>query len=186
MKVKKLDRELLNGHPGRVVWFTGLSGAGKTTLAQALECALHAQGQHTFILDGDNLRRSLCKDLGFTDADRVENIRRTAEVARLMADAGLVVLVSLISPFRADRLMARSLFAEGEFIEVFVDTPFQECARRDVKGLYARALRGELKNFTGIDSAYEVPLNPELRLLAGENTVEICVQQLLQRLAPAA
>jgi bifunctional enzyme CysN/CysC len=171
---------------GRVVWFTGLSGAGKTTLAQALGSALQAKGQRTFLLDGDNLRRGLCKDLGFTDADRVENIRRTAEVARLMVDAGLVVLVSLISPFRADRLMARSLFAADEFTEVFVDTPFTECARRDVKGLYAKALRGELKNFTGIDSAYEPPSKPEVHVLAGETSVELCTQQLLQWLEPTS
>jgi bifunctional enzyme CysN/CysC len=171
-------------HAGRVVWFTGLSGAGKTTLAHALGTELQARGTRTFLLDGDNLRRGLCKDLGFTDADRVENIRRTAEVARLMVDAGLVVLVSLISPFRADRLMARSLFSADEFTEVFVDTPFAECARRDVKGLYAKALRGELKNFTGIDSAYEPPTQPEVHVLAGETSVALCTQQLLQWLQP--
>ena len=141
----------------RCIWFTGLSGSGKSTLANLLEKRLHAEGRHTFILDGDNIRHGLNRDLGFTEADRVENIRRVAEVAKLMADAGLIVLVSFISPFRSERRMARELFSDGEFIEVFVDTPLEECERRDVKGLYAKARRGELARFTGIDSAYEAP-----------------------------
>jgi bifunctional enzyme CysN/CysC len=147
-----------------VLWFTGLSGSGKSTIANLVEKKLHSAGHHTYLLDGDNIRHGLNRDLGFTDEDRVENIRRVAEVARLMADAGLIVLVSFISPFRAERQMARELLPEGEFVEVFVDTPFDECARRDPKGLYAKALSGAIKNFTGIDSPYEAPEHPEIHL----------------------
>jgi len=147
-----------------VVWLTGLSGSGKSTIANLVEKKLYAQGRHTYLLDGDNVRHGLNKDLGFTDEDRVENIRRVAEVARLMVDAGLIVLVSFISPFRAERRLARELLAEGEFVEVFVDTPLAVAERRDVKGLYAKARAGELKNFTGVDSPYEPPEHPEIRL----------------------
>ncbi|MGN6584935.1 MAG: sulfate adenylyltransferase subunit CysN [Rhizobiaceae bacterium] len=160
---KKARAELKNQKPA-VLWFTGLSGSGKSTIANLLEKKLAASGRHTYILDGDNVRHGLNRDLGFTAEDRVENIRRVAEVARLMADAGLIVLVSFISPFRAERRLARELMGEGEFAEVFVDTPFEECARRDPKGLYARALKGEIKNFTGVDSPYEAPENPEIHL----------------------
>lgn len=146
------------------IWFTGLSGAGKSTLANCLEQRLHAQGVHTYLLDGDNVRQGLNRDLGFSDADRMENIRRVAEVARLMVDAGLVVIVAFISPFRAERDFARSLLAPGEFVEVFVDTPLDECERRDTKGLYARARAGSLLQFTGISSPYEPPLQPEIHL----------------------
>ncbi|MFC4855414.1 adenylyl-sulfate kinase [Actinophytocola glycyrrhizae] len=154
----------LNGHRGCVVWFTGLSGAGKSTIADRTEQRLHAAGRHTFLLDGDNVRHGLNADLGFTDADRVENIRRVAEVAGLMVEAGLVVLVSFISPFRAERELARGIVAADEFCEVFVDTPLTVAEQRDPKGLYAKARRGELPNFTGIDSPYEPPEHPELRL----------------------
>ncbi|TWG94750.1 adenylylsulfate kinase /sulfate adenylyltransferase subunit 1 [Mesorhizobium sp. J18] len=147
-----------------VLWFTGLSGSGKSTIANLLEKKLHVSGRHTYILDGDNVRHGLNRDLGFTEEDRVENIRRVGEVARLMADAGLIVLVSFISPFRAERRMARELMEEGEFIEVFVDTPFEECVKRDPKGLYARALKGEIKNFTGVDSPYEPPEQADIHL----------------------
>jgi len=147
-----------------VLWLTGLSGAGKSTIADRVEAALHARGRHTYLLDGDNVRHGLNRDLGFTDADRVENIRRVAEVARLMADAGLIVLVSFISPFASERAMARSLFAPGSFLEVFVDAPLAVAEARDPKGLYAKARRGELANFTGIDSPYEPPQAPELRI----------------------
>jgi len=158
------QRAELNGHEPAILWFTGLSGAGKSTIANRLEQKLRAVGAHTMLLDGDNIRHGLNRDLGFTDADRVENIRRVGEVARLMGDAGLIVICAFISPFRADRQMAREIAGSHEFIEVFVDTPIGECIRRDPKGLYAKAQAGAIPNFTGIDSAYEPPENPEIRL----------------------
>jgi bifunctional enzyme CysN/CysC len=164
IEVDKSAHAALKGQKPAVAWFTGLSGAGKSTIANLVEKKLHALGRHTYLLDGDNVRHGLSKDLGFTEADRVENIRRVAEVARLMADAGLIVLVSFISPFRAEREMARRLIAAGEFCEVFVDTPLEVAERRDPKGLYRKARRGELRNFTGIDSPYEPPENPEVRV----------------------
>lgn len=170
----------------RCVWLTGLSGAGKSTLAERLAERLNAQGRPCTVLDGDRLRTGLCSDLGFSAGDRAENMRRVGEVARLMVDAGLFTIVSLISPFRAQRDAVRQRFRPGEFIEVHVDTPLAECARRDVKGLYARAYRGEIKDFTGIDSPYEAPLAPELRLPAGQWSVEACTDQLLDRLIPPA
>ena len=168
---KKARAELKHQKPA-VLWFTGLSGSGKSTIANLLEKKLHANGKHTYILDGDNVRHGLNRDLGFTEEDRVENIRRVAEVARLMVDAGLLVLVSFISPFRAERRMARELMGEGEFVEVFVDTPFEECARRDPKGLYARALRGEIKNFTGVDSPYEAPEHADVHIKTSGRSAE--------------
>jgi bifunctional enzyme CysN/CysC len=162
LDVDRAARASIKGQRPAVLWFTGLSGSGKSTIANLVEKKLHSLGRHTVTLDGDNIRHGLNRDLGFTDADRVENIRRVAEVARLMTDAGLIVLVSVISPFRAERRMARDLAAPGEFFEVFVDTPLAEAERRDVKGLYAKARRGELKNFTGIDSPYEPPENAEI------------------------
>jgi bifunctional enzyme CysN/CysC len=164
LDVDKQARSQQKGQRACVLWLTGLSGAGKSTIANRIEKRLAAHGRHTYLLDGDNLRHGLNKDLGFTAQDRVENIRRVAEVARLMVDAGLIVLVSFISPFRSERRMARDLFAPGEFFEVFIDTPLAEAERRDVKGLYAKARRGELKNFTGIDSPYEIPEKPEIRV----------------------
>ena len=157
LEVTKAARAEMKHQRARCLWFTGLSGSGKSTLANLLEKRLHAEGKHTYILDGDNIRHGLNRDLGFTEADRVENIRRVAEVAKLLEDAGLIVIVAFISPYRAERQFARNLFAPGEFIEVFVDAPLEECERRDAKGLYAKARRGELKNFTGIDSVYEPP-----------------------------
>ncbi|MBP6762048.1 MAG: adenylyl-sulfate kinase, partial [Thauera sp.] len=164
MDVDKIARASIKHQQGCVLWFTGLSGAGKSAIANLVEKKLHGLGHHTYLLDGDNVRHGLNKDLGFTDADRVENIRRVGEVARLMVDAGLIVLTAFISPFRAERSMARSLVEEGEFVEVFVDTPLEVAEQRDVKGLYKKARRGELKNFTGIDSPYEAPEEPEIRL----------------------
>lgn len=164
MDVNKQARSAQKQQTPAVLWFTGLSGSGKSTIANALERILNAHGRHTYLLDGDNVRHGLNRDLGFTDEDRVENIRRVAEVAKLMADAGLIVLVSFISPFRDERRMARELMAEGEFIEIFVDTPIEECARRDPKGLYEKARAGKIANFTGISSPYEEPEHPELRL----------------------
>jgi bifunctional enzyme CysN/CysC len=162
--VDKRARSALDRQKPLVLWFTGLSGSGKSTIANLVEQALHAEGRHTYTLDGDNLRHGLNRDLGFTDQDRVENIRRVGEVARLFVDAGLIVLCSFISPFKAERRMVRELMGEGEFIEVFVDTPIEECIKRDPKGLYAKAKRGAIANFTGVSSPYEAPEAPELRL----------------------
>ena len=183
MDVDKQARARIKHQQPRCLWFTGLSGAGKSTIANLVEKKLLASGQHTYLLDGDNVRHGLNKDLGFTDEDRVENIRRVAEVAKLMTDAGLIVLVSFISPFRAEREMARALFDEGEFLEVFVDTPLAEAERRDVKGLYAKARRGELRNFTGIDSPYEAPETPELHLMASESSPVELAEQVIRALA---
>jgi bifunctional enzyme CysN/CysC len=182
LELNKTTRAAQKHQTPRCIWFTGLSGSGKSTIANALEQRLFAQGRHTYLLYGDNVRHGLNRNLGFTEVDRVENIRRVAEVARLMVDAGLIVLVSFISPFEAERRMARNLFGEGEFVEVFVDVPFDECARRDVKGLYAKALRGELKNFTGLDSPYEPPQTPEVHLLAAQHAIDQCVEQVLRAL----
>jgi len=180
--VDQAARAALKGQRPRCLWFTGLSGAGKSTVANLVEQQLLALGRHTYLLDGDNVRHGLNKDLGFTDEDRVENIRRVAEVARLMTDAGLVVLVSFISPFRAERRMARELFPEGEFIEVFVDTPLAVAEQRDVKGLYAKARAGRIRNFTGIDSPYEAPESPELHLRGGEESAEQMARRVLDYL----
>ncbi len=168
------------------LWFTGLSASGKSTIANLLEKRLFAAGRHTYLLDGDNVRHGLNRDLGFTEADRVENIRRIIEVAKLMVDAGLVVIVSFISPYRAERRLARTRFEPGEFIEVFVDTPIEECERRDPKGLYAKARRGELANFTGIDSQYEAPKAPEIRLDTVAHNAEECVDRILSILVHAS
>ena len=180
LEIDKKARAKLNGHPGRALWFTGLSGSGKSTVANALEQALHEKGLHTYILDGDNVRHGLNRDLGFTDADRIENVRRVAEVTKLMVDAGIVVITSFISPFRSERQMARELFDAGEFIEVYVNVTLDQAEKRDPKGLYKKARRGELPNFTGIDSAYEEPEIPEIELKTGEQSVEECVEQILK------
>jgi bifunctional enzyme CysN/CysC len=182
LEVSKQSREQLKLQKAQCVWLTGLSGSGKSIIANLLEKRLHSMGKHTYVLDGDNVRHGLNRDLGFTEADRVENLRRVGEVARLMVDAGLVVIVSFISPFKADRDWARGLFAPGEFTEVFVDTPLVECEKRDVKGLYAKARSGELKNFTGIDSPYEAPLAPDVRLDTTELSPEACVSLLMAHL----
>jgi bifunctional enzyme CysN/CysC len=179
LSVTRPDRERLNGHQGKVIWFTGLSGSGKSTIANALEKELHAQGKRTYILDGDNVRQGLNKDLGFTDADRVENIRRVAEVAKLMMDAGLIVMTAFISPFRAEREMARDLIGEESFIEVFVDTPLAVCEQRDPKGLYKKARNGQLPNMTGIHSPYEPPATPEITISRAENDLYSAVKTLI-------
>ncbi len=180
--VSKAERAQLMNHRPAVLWFTGLSGAGKSTIANLVEAVLHERGVHTLLLDGDNVRHGLNRDLGFTETDRVENIRRIGEVAKLMTDAGLIVLCSFISPFKAERRMVRELVEEGEFLEVFVDTPIDECIARDPKGLYRRALAGEIKNFTGVDQAYEVPERPELHLLAGSGDPGVLAEDIIAEL----
>jgi bifunctional enzyme CysN/CysC len=183
LNVTKADRAQLKHQRPAVLWFTGLSGSGKSTIANLVESQLQARGFHTVLLDGDNIRHGLNKDLGFTEADRIENIRRVAEVAKLMTEAGLIVLCSFISPFRADRRMARELAETGEFIEIFVDTPLEECIARDPKGLYKRALAGEIKNFTGIDQPYEAPTEAEIVVARNQETAEAAAKRIIAGLA---
>ncbi|GLQ95678.1 sulfate adenylyltransferase subunit CysN [Dyella mobilis] len=186
LDVDKLSRARNKGQVPRCIWFTGLSGAGKSTIANLLERRLCALGYHTYLLDGDNLRHGLNRDLGFTPEARVENVRRVAEVANLMVDAGLIVIACVISPFRSEREFARNLFDEGEFLEVFVDTPLEECERRDPKGLYRRARAGEISNFTGIDSPYEAPLQPQVHLRTDRMQLEAAVDELMAHLLPSS
>lgn len=178
-KVTRAERATNKNQKPCLLWFTGLSGSGKSTIANALDVALHERGYHTFLLDGDNVRHSLCKDLGFSDDDRVENIRRIGEVSKLFADAGLIVLSAFISPFASDRRLVRNLFPAGEFIEVFMDTPLNTCEERDPKGLYEKARAGQIKDFTGIDSPYETPERAEIRLDTSSMTVDECVSALI-------
>jgi bifunctional enzyme CysN/CysC len=182
LTVNRAQRERLNGQRGKVIWFTGLSGSGKSTLANALEVELHAQGLRTYILDGDNVRHGLNKNLGFTEADRVENIRRIAEVAKLMLDAGLIVITSFISPYRSDREMARELIGINDFLEIYVNTPLTVCEQRDVKGLYKKARQGEIPNMTGINSPYEAPEQPQMSISTDQMTTEAAVEQLLKKI----
>ena len=180
--ITKADRSKLKKQKPCVLWFTGLSGAGKSTIANALDKRLHEMGLHTYLLDGDNVRHGLSKDLGFTDEDRIENLRRVAEVSKLMVDAGLIVISAFISPFMSERQMARDLFSDGEFFEIFIDTPLEVAEKRDVKGLYKKARAGELKNFTGVDSPYERPVSPELSLFSDQFPIDDLVQQVIQLL----
>jgi bifunctional enzyme CysN/CysC len=182
LDVDKKARSTLNHQRPAVLWFTGLSGAGKSTIANLVEKRLHAQGRHTMVLDGDNVRHGLNRDLGFSEADRVENIRRVAEVAKLFVDAGLIVLVSFISPYRAERMLARECVEQGEFLEIFVDTPVEECRRRDPKGLYQKADAGQLRNFTGVDAPYEAPLDPEIHLHTMSDTPEGLAEKVFREL----
>lgn len=177
--VRPEQRAALKAQRPCVLWFTGLSGAGKSTLSTLVDAALYRRGHHTFVLDGDNMRRRLCRDLGFSDADRAENIRRVAETARLMTDAGLIVLTAFISPFRSERELARSLFAPDSFVEIYVNAPLELVEQRDPKGLYRRARRGEIHRFTGIDSPYEAPLHPDVELDTARFPPEHCVAAVL-------
>ncbi|EJL46303.1 putative adenylyl-sulfate kinase [Brevibacillus agri] len=183
--VTKADRQRRAGHKSCVLWFTGLSGAGKSTLANAVEQELHQRGLASYVLDGDNIRHGLNKGLGFGEEDRKENIRRIGEVAKLFVDAGVIVLTAFISPYRSDRELARSLVEAGEFIEVYVKCPLEECERRDVKGLYEKARRGEIGQFTGISAPYEEPLQPEIVVESSEQTIEESVAAVLAYLEQA-
>tara|TARA_B100000029_G_C17602480_1_gene966286 strand:+ start:2138 stop:2758 length:621 start_codon:yes stop_codon:yes gene_type:complete len=177
--IYRKDREKMNGHKSIIIWFTGLSGSGKSTLAYALEDILHKNKARTFVLDGDNIRQGLCKDLGFSNTDRVENIRRIGEVSKLMMEAGSIVLAAFISPFKKDRKIVRELVADGDFIEIFCDAPLDVCELRDVKGLYKKARTGEVPEFTGISSPYEDPDRPELILETHTLSVEECLEKII-------
>jgi adenylyl-sulfate kinase len=181
-KVSAAQRELRNGYCGCIIWLTGLSGSGKSTVAVELEQKLFQLGRHTYILDGDNIRHGLCSDLGFSPRDRTENIRRIGEVASLFADAGIVCIAAFISPYRGDRDLARKIARPGKFIEVYLNAPLEVCERRDPKGLYARARAGEIKEFTGISAPYELPLKPEIELDTNQSNVAECVDIILKRL----
>ncbi len=177
--VTRARREALNGHKSVLLWFTGLSGAGKSTLAHAVEERLHQRGCRTLVLDGDNVRHGLCGDLGFSEADRVENIRRVGETAKLMVEAGLITLTAFISPFRDDRARVRSLYPHGDFLEIYCQCPLAVCESRDVKGLYQRARAGEIANFTGISSPYEAPYAPELALDTSAQSLDASVEKVM-------
>uniref|UniRef100_B8HPW1 Adenylyl-sulfate kinase n=1 Tax=Cyanothece sp. (strain PCC 7425 / ATCC 29141) TaxID=395961 RepID=B8HPW1_CYAP4 len=177
--ITRQHREALNGHRSVILWFTGLSGSGKSTLAHAVEEKLHQLGCRTFVFDGDNVRHGLCADLGFSKQDRVENIRRIGEMSKLFIEAGVIALTAFISPFKADRDRIRQLVAEGDFLEIYCDCPLEICEQRDVKGLYKRARTGEIKDFTGISSPYEIPEQPDLIVNTGNNSLEDCVDKVL-------
>ncbi|GAA4874869.1 adenylyl-sulfate kinase [Ferrimonas pelagia] len=176
------ERQKIKGHKPLVLWFTGLSGSGKSTIANAVERKLAELSVHSYLLDGDNVRHGLNKDLGFSDTDRIENIRRIGEVSNLMAEAGLVVLTAFISPFRSDRQLVRELVGAERFVEVFIDTPLEVCEQRDPKGLYKKARTGEIKHFTGIDSAYEAPQQPDIHVQTAEADIETCAERIVEAL----
>lgn len=176
------ERSKIKSQRPVVLWFTGLSGSGKSTIANELEKQLYRLGQHSYLLDGDNIRCGLNQDLGFSDTDRIENIRRVSEVAKLFLDAGLITISAFISPFVSDRNQARALFKTGEFLEVFIDTPLSTCEARDPKGLYRKARIGEIKNFTGIDSVYEAPVNPDIHLMTQQRSPEECAKEIIKHL----
>lgn len=177
--ISKVHRNKANEHPSFVLWFTGLSGSGKSTIANAVEEQLFAMGMQTYSLDGDNIRKGINKDLGFSEAERHENLRRIAEVSKLFVDAGIITLASFISPMRKDRAMVKQIVGAAHFFEVFVDTPLQVCETRDPKGLYKKARAGEIKNFTGIDAPYEPPLKPDLHLLTEKEPLDVCVEKVI-------
>lgn len=181
--VTRARRESQNGHRGAIIWFTGLSGAGKSTLAHAVEEALHQRGCRTFVLDGDNVRHGLCGDLGFSSEDRIENIRRVGEVAKLFMEAGVIVLTAFISPFRADRERVRGMVEHGDFMEIYCNSAIEVCETRDVKGLYKKARAGQISDFTGISSPYEAPVSPELTVETGAAELQSCVDAVLKEMA---
>ena len=181
--VTRARREALNGHRGAVIWFTGLSASGKSTLAHAVEESLHVMGCRTVVLDGDNVRHGLCRDLGFSLSDRAENLRRIGEVAKLFLEAGTIVLAAFISPLRADRESVRTMIPHGDFLEIYCDAPIDVCEKRDPKGMYARARRGEIAEFTGVSSPYETPNNPELRIDTANTHWDDCVAEILATLS---
>jgi adenylyl-sulfate kinase len=178
-KIKRSDREKLKNQRGCVLWLTGLSGCGKSTIANLLEERLNEKGRHTYLLDGDNIRHGLSRGLGFSEEDRLENIKRTAEAAKLLVDAGIIVIASFISPLRAHRQTAKEIIDSGDFVEIFIDTPFHECVKRDAKGWYKRALNGEIESYTGVDSPYEKPENPDVHIKAGKSEAEEAVKTII-------
>ena len=180
--ISRADREILHKHKSVVLWFTGLSGSGKSTLAHAIEEYLHENDKSTYVLDGDNVRHGLCSDLGFSDTDRIENIRRISEVAKLLTEAGIITLTAFISPFTSDREEARKRFPHGDFLEIYCECPIETCETRDVKGLYKKARAGEIRFFTGIDSPYEAPYSPELILNTNELSINDCVNKVVDLL----
>ncbi len=183
-EVQRQDRNLKSDHNSFVIWFTGLSGSGKSTLASSLESFLHQQGFNTYILDGDNIRKGLNSDLDFSDAGRKENIRRIAETSKLFVDAGVIVLTAFISPFEEDRELARALIGDNDFVEVYVECPIEVCEERDVKGLYGKARKGEIRNFTGIDSPFEEPETPEIKINTSKESFEDCMNKLKEKIEP--
>jgi adenylylsulfate kinase len=181
-QISRSQKEKLNGHKSFVVWLTGFSGSGKSTIANALEVSLFEKGIRSFCLDGDNTRLGINKDLGFSSADRTENIRRVAEMAKLFLESGTIVITSFISPLISDREMAKNIIGDSDFVEVFINCPLEICEERDVKGLYAKARRGEIKDFTGIDSPFEAPLNSDIELFTNQNSIEECVEIILEKI----